>query len=202
MTDKYYNSKGPEKLKHGEWFDCPNDCRVSKVVYKNGDAFCPNCRAMGCVYKNHKERSKSEIDIESRAKIIKTGLNLITQRVPEMDSKAGRVMLITYQAHVSVLIPDEMSLKPYLNKGEPRIINHNFTPETAESLGYVLASMVNESSILFQDMPDSELQERVARLLDLMLGGAITKLAEYNKMEDGDGQAEDSKAGRNGSSQN
>ena len=35
-----------------EWFDCPNDCKVSplNVTWYKGDAFCPECGEMGCVY--------------------------------------------------------------------------------------------------------------------------------------------------------
>lgn len=58
LVSEKYTSNGPEPLKTSEWFDCPNDCDVRKVAWKDGDAFCSECGEMGCVYIASKRNRK------------------------------------------------------------------------------------------------------------------------------------------------
>lgn len=48
-----YSSKGKaENIDKDCWFDCQNDCKVDKVVWIDGDAYCSECGEEGTVYQN------------------------------------------------------------------------------------------------------------------------------------------------------
>lgn len=50
IAEKKYTSEKPERLRRNERLDCPNDCDSKTASWKDGDAYCPKCGEMGCVY--------------------------------------------------------------------------------------------------------------------------------------------------------